>query len=82
MSSLASYYFDGQGKSIRPQIVRLVSEALDGEMNEKSFKIGMIAEMIHTASLIHDDVIDKSDMRYWWLFLLVEKNPTSERLTF
>jgi len=60
---IASYYFDGQGKSIRPQIVRLVSEALNGDMNEKSFKIGMIAEMIHTASLIHDDVIDKSDMR-------------------
>ena len=44
--------------------MRLVSEALTGEMDEKSFKIGMIAEMIHTASLIHDDVIDKSDMRW------------------
>merc|ERR1711892_65204 len=60
---IASYYFDGQGKSVRPQIVRVVSEALTGEMDEKSFKVGMIAEMIHTASLIHDDVIDKSDMR-------------------
>ena len=44
--------------------MRLVAEGLTGQMNEKSFKIGMIAEMIHTASLIHDDVIDKSDMRF------------------
>ena len=38
---------------------------LDGDViNENTLTVGMIAEMIHTASLIHDDVIDKSDTRY------------------
>jgi len=61
----ASYYFDGQGKSIRPHIVNIMSQALTGsdETDENALKVGMIAEMIHTASLIHDDVIDKSDTR-------------------
>jgi len=62
---IASYYFDGQGKSIRPHIVNIMSQALTGsdETDENALKVGMIAEMIHTASLIHDDVIDKSDTR-------------------
>jgi hypothetical protein len=62
---IASYYFDGRGKSIRPSIVFQVAQAISPahQISEKSFKIGMIAEMIHTASLIHDDVIDKSDTR-------------------
>jgi decaprenyl-diphosphate synthase subunit 1 len=62
---IASYYFDGKGKSIRPHIVNIISQALlnTEEINENSMKVGMIAEMIHTASLIHDDVIDKSDTR-------------------
>ena len=42
-----------------------MSQALTGsdETDENALKVGMIAEMIHTASLIHDDVIDKSDTR-------------------
>ena len=61
----SSDYFDGQGKSIRPHIVNIMSQALTGshETDENALKVGMIAEMIHTASLIHDDVIDKSDTR-------------------
>jgi len=62
---IASYYFDGKGKSIRPHIVNIMSQALTGsnELDKDALKVGMIAEMIHTASLIHDDVIDKSDTR-------------------
>jgi geranylgeranyl pyrophosphate synthase len=62
---IASYYFDGQGKSFRPKIVFNVSQALSGNqvINDTSMKIAMIAEMIHTGSLVHDDVIDKSDKR-------------------
>ena len=62
---IAAYYFDGQGKSIRPQIVLTLAKAVCGErsVSEEVMKIAMIAEMIHTGSLIHDDVIDKSDKR-------------------
>ncbi|KAG7266484.1 hypothetical protein CRUP_028433, partial [Coryphaenoides rupestris] len=48
LRSLCDYYFDGKGKAFRPMIVRSVA---------------MISEMIHTASLVHDDVIDGSDQR-------------------
>ena len=62
---IASYYFDGQGKSIRPQIVLAVAKALTGseQICDDVMTVAMIAEMIHTGSLIHDDVIDKSDKR-------------------
>ena len=62
---MACYYFDGSGKSIRPLIVGRIAEALGGciETNEKLQKVAMIAEMIHTGSLVHDDVIDKSEER-------------------
>lgn len=65
ISPIASYYFDGTGKSIRPQIVLTVSQAISGteDICDEVMKIAMIAEMIHTGSLIHDDVIDKSDKR-------------------
>ena len=47
------------------QTPNFMSQALTGsdETDENALKVGMIAEMIHTASLIHDDVIDKSDTR-------------------
>ena len=62
---MACYYFDGSGKSIRPLIVGRIAEALGGciETNQKLQKVAMIAEMIHTGSLVHDDVIDKSEER-------------------
>ncbi|XP_060552177.1 all trans-polyprenyl-diphosphate synthase PDSS1-like [Ruditapes philippinarum] len=67
--SVAEYYFDGQGKLFRPMLIMLVAKALnfhvcnDDSLSESQLKIAMIAEMIHTASLMHDDVIDAADTR-------------------
>ncbi|KAL4229037.1 Decaprenyl-diphosphate synthase subunit 1 [Mactra antiquata] len=69
LQSTAEYYFDGQGKFFRPMLVMLVAKALNFHLtNEDRLlpsqqKIAMIAEMIHTASLMHDDVIDAADTR-------------------
>ncbi|KAG8009590.1 Decaprenyl-diphosphate synthase subunit 1 [Nibea albiflora] len=66
---LCDYYFDGKGKSIRPMIVVLMARALNihsnraGDLLPGQRAIAMISEMIHTASLVHDDVIDGSDKR-------------------
>nr|XP_040023850.1 decaprenyl-diphosphate synthase subunit 1 isoform X1 [Gasterosteus aculeatus aculeatus] len=66
---LCDYYFDGKGKAIRPMIVVLMARALNAHSNRSGDllpgqrTIAMIAEMIHTASLVHDDVIDGSDKR-------------------
>ncbi|XP_041824949.1 decaprenyl-diphosphate synthase subunit 1 [Melanotaenia boesemani] len=66
---LCDYYFDGRGKAIRPIIVILMARALNihsngaGDLLPGQRAIAMITEMIHTASLVHDDVIDGSDER-------------------
>ncbi|CAG05473.1 unnamed protein product [Tetraodon nigroviridis] len=66
---LCDYYFDGKGKAIRPMIVVLMARALNihsnrsGDLLPGQRAIAMISEMIHTASLVHDDVIDGSDQR-------------------
>ncbi|XP_026148347.1 all trans-polyprenyl-diphosphate synthase PDSS1 isoform X2 [Mastacembelus armatus] len=69
LKSLCDYYFDGKGKAIRPMIVVLMARALNihsnkaGDLLPGQRAIAMISEMIHTASLVHDDVIDGSDQR-------------------
>uniref|UniRef100_A0A8C2AQS1 All trans-polyprenyl-diphosphate synthase PDSS1 n=1 Tax=Cyprinus carpio TaxID=7962 RepID=A0A8C2AQS1_CYPCA len=66
---LCDYYFDGKGKAFRPMIVILMARACNVHSNKEGVllpaqrSIAMISEMIHTASLVHDDVIDDSDTR-------------------
>ncbi|MFN3927094.1 MAG: solanesyl diphosphate synthase [Pseudanabaenaceae cyanobacterium] len=64
----AEHLFDAKGKSLRPGIVLLVSRAtllLRGitELTERHRRLAEITEMIHTASLVHDDVIDEAELR-------------------
>ncbi|XP_053090782.1 decaprenyl-diphosphate synthase subunit 1 isoform X1 [Pangasianodon hypophthalmus] len=69
LKALCDYYFDGKGKAFRPMIVVLMARACnihsnrDGGLLPAQRSIAMISEMIHTASLVHDDVIDGADMR-------------------
>ncbi|KAK2722206.1 all trans-polyprenyl-diphosphate synthase PDSS1-like [Artemia franciscana] len=70
LTELAKYYFDGKGKAIRPAIALMTAKAINqhlgiinSEVLELQKKVAMAAEMIHTASLVHDDVIDVSEMR-------------------
>lgn len=58
---MLSGLFDG-GKRMRPRLV-LLSGMCFGEMNEKMIHAAVAAELIHTASLVHDDIIDMSDYR-------------------
>ena len=57
--------FDAGGKRLRPGIVLLISRALtsENELPLKHRKLAQITEMIHTASLVHDDVVDQADTR-------------------
>ncbi|CAO2833273.1 unnamed protein product [Amaranthus hypochondriacus] len=68
LMSAAEQIFGAGGKRMRPALVFLVSRAtaqLAGlkELTTKHRRLAEIIEMIHTASLIHDDVIDESDLR-------------------
>jgi all-trans-nonaprenyl-diphosphate synthase len=61
----AEHLFGAGGKRIRPAIVLLISRAtmLQQEITPRHRRLAEITEMIHTASLVHDDVVDESDVR-------------------
>ena len=50
------------GKQIRPLLV-LLSARMVGEVNDNVIRVALALEMLHTASLVHDDVVDESDKR-------------------
>lgn len=52
----------GTGKKMRPMLIMLVAKCL-GEVGLKTYAAAAAMEMLHTASLLHDDVIDESDKR-------------------
>ncbi len=61
----AEHLFGAGGKRLRPAIVLLISRAtmLDQDITPRHRRLAEITEMIHTASLVHDDVVDESDTR-------------------
>ncbi|MDJ0658177.1 MAG: solanesyl diphosphate synthase [Crocosphaera sp.] len=65
LGAAAEHLFDAGGKRIRPAIVLLVSRAtmLDREITARHRRLAEITEMIHTASLVHDDVVDEAALR-------------------
>jgi len=61
----AEHLFGAGGKRIRPAIVLLLARATqpDGDITSRHRRLAEITEMIHTASLVHDDVVDESATR-------------------
>jgi octaprenyl-diphosphate synthase len=59
---VATYVLGSGGKRLRPALVLLVSRML-GHKGERDVRYAAVVEMIHTATLIHDDIIDGSDLR-------------------
>lgn len=62
MNDALSFLSESIGKMMRPTLVLLVAKSI-GNLNEKTFSAATAVEMLHTASLLHDDVIDESDKR-------------------
>ena len=62
MNDALSFLSESIGKMMRPMMVMLVAKSI-GNVNEKTFSAAAAVEMLHTASLLHDDVIDESDKR-------------------
>src|ERR1700742_3834161 len=60
--NLAAYLIDAGGKRIRP-LITLASARLLGGGGDAPRKLAAAVEFIHTATLLHDDVVDLSDMR-------------------
>src|SRR5688572_19860879 len=62
VDSVAEHIISGGGKRLRPLIVVLASRACGGK-GEAYFEAAAFIEFIHTATLLHDDVVDGSSMR-------------------
>lgn len=60
--TIGEYIVSGGGKRMRPALVLLVAKALAYQGNTHHLLAGVV-EFIHTATLLHDDVVDDSDMR-------------------
>jgi octaprenyl-diphosphate synthase len=59
---VAEYIIAGGGKRLRPQLVILSARAC-GYHGTRQHTLAAVVEMIHTATLLHDDVVDESDLR-------------------
>ncbi len=62
IDQISSYIIGAGGKRIRPRLVLLFAEALGFEGPER-YELAAIVEFIHTATLLHDDVVDESALR-------------------
>jgi len=58
----AEYALNGQGKHLRPVLVALAGNAL-GKLNDSHVTVAAIIEMVHLATLVHDDVMDEAEIR-------------------
>ncbi len=64
LNRITYYIVNRKGKQMRPMFVFLTAKLLnDGEVNERTYRGAAVIELIHTATLVHDDVVDESDKR-------------------
>lgn len=59
LDTIMKYIIKRKGKQLRPMFV-LLSAKLHGEINESTYRAAALVELLHTATLVHDDVVDDS----------------------
>ena len=62
IDQISQYIISAGGKRIRPKLVLLFSQAL-GFRGSAMYEMAAVVEFIHTATLLHDDVVDESSLR-------------------
>lgn len=62
IDTVAKYMMKSKGKNLRPLLV-LMSSKLCGELKPESYVAASVVELLHSATLVHDDVVDDSDLR-------------------
>ena len=62
LDRIMHYIIKRKGKQMRPMFVFLTSQ-LFGKVNDKSYRAASLIELLHTATLVHDDVVDESNFR-------------------
>ena len=62
LDTVVRYLLKRKGKQIRPTLVLLAAE-IAGGITERSYRAAALVELLHTATLVHDDVIDEAETR-------------------
>ncbi|MCU1308929.1 MAG: Trans-hexaprenyltranstransferase, partial [Candidatus Angelobacter sp.] len=62
ITDIGSYLRAGGGKRIRPALL-LLSSKLMGYAGDGAVRLGAVVEIVHTATLVHDDIIDEAEIR-------------------
>lgn len=64
LNRITHFIVNRKGKQMRPMFVFLTAKMLNnGSVNDRTYRGASVIELIHTASLVHDDVVDDSNMR-------------------
>ena len=64
LNKITHYVVNRKGKQMRPMFVFLIAKMNNqGQVNERTYRGASVIELIHTATLVHDDVVDDSDRR-------------------
>ncbi|MDX1461677.1 MAG: polyprenyl synthetase family protein, partial [Marinirhabdus sp.] len=64
LNRITHYVVNRKGKQMRPMFIFLIAKMCnEGEMNERTYRGASVIELIHTATLVHDDVVDDSNRR-------------------
>jgi octaprenyl-diphosphate synthase len=66
LNTIINYILRRKGKLMRPMMVFLAAK-LNGEFNERTYHAALTIELLHTATLVHDDVVDESSQRRGFL---------------
>ena len=62
LDRIMHYIIKRKGKQMRPMFVFLTAKMF-GEINEKGYRAASLIELLHTATLVHDDVVDEANLR-------------------
>ena len=63
VAAMGCYLHEGGGKRVRPAMLMLASRVVSGEATASAVRMGVVMEMLHTATLVHDDIIDEARVR-------------------
>ncbi len=61
--AMADYCIDTSGKRIRPALVFLSGARPDAEPSDELIRVAAVVELVHLATLVHDDIMDEADLR-------------------
>ncbi|HFX17653.1 MAG TPA: polyprenyl synthetase family protein [Flavobacteriales bacterium] len=63
LNRITAFIASRKGKQMRPMFIFLTAKMLKNEVTDRTYRGASVVELIHTATLVHDDVVDESDYR-------------------